>query len=176
MSFGQPVQNMTRNGYSNANKIAEMVPSMKNKAWSRRMMFAAFLAVAGNTCANANSRDASPTVSLCEVLTHPSNYSGRKVKMTVRITSTKEGGFLWTPSCRSLGVATLQIDDAVDSDSGISDLLDLLRSHGLSDHPVIATLAGTFIYNPKKDEHRQRSVFKANAASNLKLSNHLEHP
>lgn len=96
--------------------------------------------------------------------------------MIVRITATKEGSFLWTPGCRNLGVVSLQMEGLSESDSGMKGLQDMLRAHGLSDHPVIATLTGTFTYNSQADEHRHRAAFKANTASDLKQSAHLERP
>jgi hypothetical protein len=96
--------------------------------------------------------------------------------MTARITATKEGSFLWTPACRNLGVVSLQLEGQAESDSGLKGLQEMLRSHGLSDHPVIATLTGTFTYNQQPDEHRHRAVFRANAASDLKQSDRVERP
>jgi hypothetical protein len=127
-----------------------------------------FLTVVRSGYALAESSDAPPRVALCEVLAHPAEYSGKTMTMTARITATKEGSFLWSPSCRNLGL-TLQIEDQAKSDTGIQSLLEMLRRHGLSDHPVTATLTGVFLYN-QQDEYRnrRRSVFRVSAATEIK--------
>ena len=127
-----------------------------------------FLTAVGSGYGIAEGSDAPPKVALCEVLAHPADYSGKAMTMTARITATKEGSFLWSPSCRNLGL-TLQIEDQAKSDTGIQRLLEMLRQHGLSDHPVTATLTGVFLYN-QQDEYRnrRRSVFRVSAASEIK--------
>jgi hypothetical protein len=169
---------MTRNLCSNAQATAGSVPSMNNRAWLRRMMPAAALlvVVAGTSCAQADSGGAPESASLCLVLAHPTDFSGKTMRMTVSITATKEGSFIWTPACRGLGVVSLQLEGQTESESGLKGLRDMLRSHGLSDHPVIATLTGTFTYNQQQDEHRHKAVFKASAASDLSQSERLERP
>lgn len=150
----------------------------KEKAWSfRRLTLAvAPLLVAGSLYAQGHSSGASRTISLCEVLAHPADHSGRTLRMTVRITATKEGSFLWTPGCRNLGVVSLRMEGQPESESGMKGLQDMLRAHGLSDHPVIATLTGTFIYNQQPEEHRHKAVFTVNAASDLKQADRVERP
>jgi hypothetical protein len=134
------------------------------------------LVCAWSHCARAGDSGAPPAVSLCDVLTHPTDYSDRTLTLTVRITATKEGSFLWIPGCRNLGVVTLLMEVQSQSESEMKALQDMLRSHGLSDHPVIATLTGTFTYDRQPDAHRFRAVFKARAASDLKQSEHVERP
>lgn len=134
------------------------------------------LLLAGNLRAEADSSGVPHTTSLCEVLAHPTDHSGTTLRMTVRITATKEGSFLWTPDCRNLGVVSLQMGGPPESKSGMKSLQEILRAHGLSDHPVIATLTGTFIYNQQPDEHRHKAVFKVNAASDLKQADRIERP
>jgi hypothetical protein len=105
---------------------------------------------------------------LCEVLAHPSSYSGKTLNITARITSTKEGSFLWDKSCRNLVVA-LRIGDEAKSDAGVQNLLQMLRLHGLSDHAVIATLTGVFLYDQRvENTDRSRSIFRVSAASQIK--------
>ena len=146
----------------------------KSRLFRRLTLVAALpLLVAGSLYAQA---DSSSATSLCEVLAHPVDHSGRTLRMTVRITATKEGSFLWTPRCRNLGVVSLQMEGESESESGMKALQDMLRAHGLSDHPVIATLTGTFIYNQQPDEHRHKAVFRANAASDLKQAERVERP
>jgi len=75
----------------------------KEKAWSfRRLTLAVALTllVAGSLYAQSDTIGASRTISLCEVLAHPVDHSGRTLRLTVRITATKDGSFLWTPGCR----------------------------------------------------------------------------
>jgi hypothetical protein len=149
---------------------------MKNQERSRWMRSLLFLVLfcGWSHCARAESSGNPPAVSLCEVLSHPTDYSDRTLTLTVRITATKEGSFLWVHGCKSLGVVTLVMESQSESESGIKVLEDMLRSHGLSDHPVIATLTGTFTYDPQANAPRYRAVFKARAASGLKQSEHVE--
>jgi hypothetical protein len=151
---------------------------MNNKAWWLRMTLVAALPllIAGNISAQTDSGGVPQTISLCEVLAHPADHTRRMLRMTVRITATKEGSFLWTPGCRNLGVVSLQMETPLVSESGLKGLQDMLRAHGLSDHPVVATLTGTFIYSQQPDEHRRKAAFKANAASDLKQAERVERP
>jgi len=151
---------------------------MTNKIWSLRMTLVAALPLllAGHLRAQVDSIGVPHATSLCQVLAHPADHSGRTLRMTVRITATKEGSFLWTPGCRKLGVVSLQMEGQLESKSGMKRLQDMLRAHGLSDHPVIATLTGTFIYNQEPDEHRHKAVFTVNAASDLKQADRVKRP
>lgn len=95
--------------------------------------------------------------------------------MTVRITSTKDGSSLWSPECRKFGL-DLKIDASARSQKGISDLYQAMKLYGLSDHPVVATLTGVFIYDQYDEtRHRRRSVFTASAATDIKQSVKEEH-
>jgi len=138
------------------------------------------MTVVGNGYAMAGNDDPPPRLALCDVLARPAHYSGRTMTMTVSITATKEGGFLWSSSCRNLGL-TLQIEDQAKSETGIQNLLEMLRQHGLSDHPVTATLTGVFLYN-QKDEYRNRprSVFRVSSATEIKQTDakvsHIDPP
>jgi hypothetical protein len=150
---------------------------MRVTEWRHWLVFtAAFLVAAGvGNCAKGEDNDTPVRVSLCEVLAHPAEYSGKSLIITVRITSTKEGSSLWHPSCRKVGVA-LQFDASATSGQGIADLREVLRLHGLSNYPVIATLTGVFIYDQYDEvRHRRRSVFKATAATDIKQSHDVEH-
>src|SRR5580698_6738766 len=110
------------------------------RAWLQRMILLAALLVVADEVgrAQADSSGVPQSASLCVVLARPTEYSGRTMRMTARITATKEGSFLWTPACRNLGVVSLQLEGQAESDSGLKGLQEMLRSHGLSDHPVIA--------------------------------------
>lgn len=125
------------------------------------------LTVFGCGYAAAETGDASSKVALCDVLAHPTDYSGKTLTMTVRITATKEGSFLWSSNCRKLGLS-LQIEDEAKSDADIQNLLKVLRLHGLSGHPVVATLTGVFLYHQENEQHRRRSIFRVSAASEIK--------
>ena len=145
-------------------------PSMKTKM-SRVLAVLLFCALASRNWANAHNNNVPTTVSLCEVLAHPTDYSGTKITMTVRIVGTKEGSFVWSPRCRDLGRPLLQVEDQSKPESGVKLLLDMLRSHGLSDHPVVATLTGVFTYEQLgMPSNRHKAVFKVSAASDIKLS------
>jgi hypothetical protein len=127
-----------------------------------------FLSGFGRCYAEAENTEATPTVALCKVLAHPTDYSGKTITITVHIASTKEGTFLWSASCRNL-VLALQIEDQARSDESIRDLLQMLRQHGLSDHPVTATLTGLFLHNNQRgNSNRHRSVFRVRSASEIK--------
>jgi hypothetical protein len=143
---------------------------MRKREWIRWIATVSFLflLVVGSGCAIAQSKDAPAKVALCEVLAHPADYSGKTMTMTTRITSTKEGSFLWSSSCKNLGLA-LQIEDRAKSDAGIQSLLEMLRQHGLSDHPVTAMLTGVFLYNQQDElRNRRRSVFRVSSATEIK--------
>jgi len=143
---------------------------MRKHEWMRWIATVSllFLTVIGSDYAIAESSAASPKIALCEVLAHPADYSGKTMTITARITATKEGSFLWSPNCKNLGL-TLQIEDQAKSDVGIQSLLEMLRHHGLSDHPVTAMLTGIFLYN-QQDEYRnhRRSVFRVSSATEIK--------
>ena len=95
--------------------------------------------------------------------------------MTVRITKTKDGTSLWNPSCAKHGIGML-MDAPSGSRPGLSELRRALTLHGLSDHPVIATLTGVFLYNDYDEiRHRHRSVLKVIDAVEIKQSETVEH-
>jgi len=115
-----------------------------------------------------------PRVSLCEVLTHPTEYSGKSMVVSGRITATKEHVGLWDPGCSKLGVS-LVTGPKAESEPGITELYRAIRLHGLSDHPVIADLTGIFLENEYDNvRRRRRSVFKAVAAANIRQSQTVE--
>ena len=111
---------------------------------------------------------------LCEVLTHPSKYSGRSLIVTATFTATKEGIDLWDRRCPGLGVDLLE-NPAVDSHPDMVELYRMLKDHGMSDHPVMATVTGQF----KDDQYdsvsdRRRWVFIAVAASDISQTKRVE--
>jgi len=97
-------------------------------------------------------------IPLCRLLADPRAYAGKTVEVVARITATKEGIDIWDPTCKNIGV-DLVIDFDAPGKKGFSELEDSLRAHGLSDHPVIATLRGMFIPNQyDKVRRKKRTV------------------
>ena len=104
---------------------------------------------------------------MCEILTHPTKYSGSNLIIAARFTATKEGTDLWDHGCPGLGVDLLE-DPSVDSHPDMVELYRMLKKHGVSDHPVTAILTGQF----KVDQYdvarqRKRWVFIVVAASDI---------
>jgi hypothetical protein len=117
-----------------------------------------------------------PKADLCDVLGTPSKYSAKTITVVARITSTKEGGFLWSPSCPRRGVRLI-IDQKSGSGSGTTELSAALRKHGLSDNPVIATLTGVYVADYFDDvRNRHYPVFRITAASHVRQSRRVERP
>jgi hypothetical protein len=144
--------------------------------WLRWGMFLSVFLLSSHIETLAKGEDIkSVRVSLCDVLAHPKDFSEKSLIVTVRITATKEGASLWSPDCKKFGVDLLT-DASAKSQPGIVALDQVLRLHGMSNHPVIATLSGIFI-NDEYDEfrHLHRSVFRATAATDIKQSENEEH-
>jgi hypothetical protein len=107
-------------------------------------------------------------VSMCALMATPKQYSGSMVEVAVRFTRTKEGTRLWDISCPDYG-ADLWIDPAVANDPSFLKLDEMLNAHGLSDHPVMATIQGVFSYAQYDKVRRQkRSTIKAEVVSDIK--------
>lgn len=124
--------------------------------------------------AGSEANEDSSLVSLCEVLRQPSNYAGKTITVTVRITSIKEGTSLWSPACSKRGVG-LHVDREARSETGIAALYQELDKYGLSGRPIIATLTGVYIPDYFDEiRHRKRPVFKAVAAKDIKRSSKAE--
>ena len=149
---------------------------MRIAKWQRPFIFVGISLLSVGVWNGSAAQSEKPVnVSLCEVLTRPKDFSGKTLIMTVRITSTKEGGFLWSPECKK-HVLYWKIDASARSQKGILDLYQALKLYGLSDHPVVATLTGVFIYDQYDGtSHRRSSVFNASAAADIKLSVKEEH-
>jgi hypothetical protein len=136
--------------------------------------FVSLNAVAGALVAQVGGNNPPASASLCEVLGRPAEYLGKRLVLSVRITATKDGASLWDLGCSNLGVS-LVTDPEVRSEPGISELYRALRLHGLSDHPVTATLAGLFLEDRNHSiRHRGKFVFKAVAATAIRQSVALE--
>lgn len=134
----------------------------------------AILLCCGSVVAQHPADVAQIKLPLCEVLTHPKKYSGSNLIITARFTATKEGTDLWDNRCPGLGVDLLE-DPSVDLHPDIVKLYRMLKEHGLSDHPVTATLTGQFKddqYDAVRD--RKRWVFIVVAASAIGQTKHIE--
>ena len=108
-----------------------------------------------------------PAVTLCELLSHSKEYQGRDVVITVRITAYKHGTSISDPSCSGRG-ADLQWKG---SSTGTAHLSSVLREAGMSDHPVTATLKGTWMGEQHTDNafiHQPRLVFAMSDASDIR--------
>ena len=103
-----------------------------------------------------------PTVPLCELLKNPVQYSGKTVTTTARITRYKHGTGLWDPACSDRG-ADLEIQESQRTSSAMLQLDEALRRFGMSDHPIIATLIGTWVGKQHTDNQfikQPRVVFR----------------
>src|SRR5258707_65488 len=98
-----------------------------------------FRGVGGASLTTADKPPLQPT--LCELFAHPERYSGKDLMVSARITQTKDGSDIWDPGCPNSG-AVLRTNPSTESDPTIVELYRTLRIHGLSDHPVTATLFG----------------------------------
>ena|ERR1700722_249417 len=114
-----------------------------------------------------------PTVSLCELVTHATKYQGRDVVTRVRITVYKHGTSIWDPSCSQRG-ADLQWKE---SSAGTLHLTSVLKEAGMSDHPVTATLKGTWMGEQHTDNGfilQPRLVFAMSDAFDVSRSTDVE--
>ena len=141
--------------------------------WLLKSLFLVAVLIAGNESFHAGRGDEkAPTVSVCDILRNPSNYVHKTLTVTARITSTKEGAYIWSPDC-SKRVITLHF--ATKSGLGIADLYRELDKYGLGDHPVIATLTGVYVRDYYDDiRHVHYPVFSAIAATDVRRSRNVE--
>lgn len=122
----------------------------------------------------ATTTSRSPTaLSLCTLTMTPKAYTATLVEVTGRITATKEGIDMWDPSCNR------GVDLSVDFDSqgvGLKELEGALKEHGLSNHPVIATVAGSFVPDHYDSvRHQKRTILVVKRASDIHQSSEEEH-
>jgi len=110
--------------------------------------------------------DAARTLQLCKLLSNPKVHSGKVVDIQARITSVKEGSNIWDPDCPNLG-AILIVDPSPDADPSIHELDRMMRLHGLSDHPVTASLVGVLKIENRRPSNRKVLVFTAQKARNI---------
>jgi hypothetical protein len=150
---------------------------MRLKVWQLGLIlcFVALLAFGKKMQAGTGVDVASSRVSLCDVLAHPSKYAEKTITLTVRITSTKEGTSLWSPTCSKLGVR-LYVDREARSESGIAALYLEMDKYDLSDRPIIATLTGVYVADYFDEiRHRNYPVFNAVSAKDIGRSSKAEH-
>jgi hypothetical protein len=142
------------------------------------MKWAFFCVLVLGAVLSVHSENNGPSVrvSLCDVVEHPTYYSGKSVVMTVRILATKDGTSLWNPTCKKYGIR-VKFGVPFESKPGLLELHRALSIHGLGDHPVIATLTGVF-ENNNYDEilHRSYPVLKIIDAIDIKISQAVERP
>jgi len=115
-------------------------------------------------------------VPLCELLQNPLKYSGKTVTTTARIASFKEGTGIWDPACRRRG-ADLHTEESARSSASIVELDKALRSYGMGDHPVVATLTGVWLpyqFTGGGFLPQPRHVFLASTAANIGRSAGVE--
>lgn len=131
-----------------------------------------FRGAAGTPIAVGETPALRPT--LCELFAHPQKYVGKDLMVSARITQTKDGSDIWDPSCPNAG-ALLQTNPSTESDPTIVKLYRTLRLHGLSDHPVTATLHGILKEEQyEKVPNKRRLIFIVAAASDISRTKHIE--
>ena len=119
-------------------------------------------------CQSENSGKLQPQkVQLCEVLKHPQKYADRILTVSARITASIEVANIWDPDCRKFG-ARLQIGTVDRNNPSILALYREMGAHGLSDHPLMASLTGVFKYYPPEQGNRERRVFIAREAADIR--------
>ena len=109
-----------------------------------------------------------PTVPFCELVKNSQQYSGKIVTTTARITRFKHGTGLGDPACPIS--ADLQIEETQRASPDMRQLDEALSRHGISDHPIIATLTGTWMgrqYTDNKFILQPRLVFRVSDAHNV---------
>ena len=133
-----------------------------------------FIMAMCTVCQSENSVQVQPEkVQLCEVLKHPEKYADRVLKVSARITASIESAGIWDVSCRKLE-ARLQVGNADRENPSILALYRELGAHGLSDHPLTASLTGVFKYYPAEQGHPCRRVFIAREAAEIRQSELIE--
>jgi len=119
------------------------------------------------------NEDVPEQTALCKIFAKPSEYAVRSLAVTALIEATKEGAFVWTPSCRGRGLSLIFSA----SGNGVAELRRALSQHGLGDHPVVGTLTGSVDLN-YYDEIRNvhRTVFRIITARDIHRSETIERP
>jgi hypothetical protein len=124
----------------------------------------------------ATARNGIPAIPLCELLRTPLSYAGKTVTTVARIDRFKEVTGIWDPACRNLG-ADLHTQDSDRSTLAMKKLAEELNKAGMGDHPVIATLTGTWLPNQITKNGflpQPRLVFLVSDASNIGRSKKVE--
>lgn len=149
---------------------------MKTEKWIRSLVALGVLVVSGvGVCWASSSERTSARADLCDVLRTPSKYAGKTITVVARISLTKEGGFLWSPGCSKRRVRL--IIDLKDESGTAGGFLAALRRHGLSDHPIIATLTGIYVPDYYDDTRNLRyPVFRVTGVAQVTRSRDVERP
>ena len=106
---------------------------------------------------------------VCQIVQTPKDYLGLRLRIRGNIYSDKENLIVWDSSCSNNPLPWYAAKDSAD----LVSLRRLLKMHGTSDHPVIATLSGTLRANtptPGIHVHRFRYLFEVDGASNVMIS------
>ena len=106
-------------------------------------------------------------VDLCSLIANSKSYAGKSVATVGRITATKEGIDMWDPACTNLGV-DISIDFDATGRRGFGVLEQALKAHGLSSHPVIASVTGVLRWNCyDKTRHKKRTVLEVESVDEV---------
>ncbi len=135
------------------------------------LLLAMVVSCSGGSPIPRASVDQAPTkTSICSIMANPKAFGGKAVEVVGRITATKEGIDIWDPSCRGVGI-DLSIDYDVHADNGFEPLEALLKTNGLSDYPVIATIQGSFMPDQyDKIRRKKRTLLRVQKAMDVHLS------
>lgn len=122
--------------------------------------------------------EAPPIVSLCDLIKQSQIYAGQRVTTTVRILATKHVTGIWDPACKR-SCADLHFPSDDQDNASTHALLKELGQHSMGDHPVIATLTGTWL-GTQNYEHQflpqPRIVFEVSEAKGITHSGKIERP
>jgi|ERR1017187_1105759 hypothetical protein len=142
-----------------------------------RSLPAAFiLTVATSAVCQSTPAARNAVVPLCDLLKDSAKYTGKSVTTAARIFPGRHVTVIWDPACRGLG-ATLEIEKSRESVAGVQQLEAELYKAGMGDHPVIATLTGTWVGTERTDNGfiaQPRIVFRVTDVSNISRSAKIE--
>ena len=114
------------------------------------------------------------TQTVCALLASPSQFSGRSVRISAKMTSTKEGTDLWDGECPHLGIV-LWVQRQLQEQEDFRNLTSLLAAHGLSSRPVVATFEGIYLHNWRDSSGAvRRDVLMASRVENAHQSADIE--
>jgi len=143
---------------------------------TRILLFMLLSSLSGNGQRTDARHGDSSAVSLCELVEHSAKYVEKSVTTTVRITATKHVTELWDPACPNLGV-DLWFRQPETTSPGMLQLHEALNTFGMGDHPVIATLTGTWMgeqYREHQFIQQPRIVLEVIDAADVHRSTKVE--